>query len=188
MARTFGTYTQGLDTSWYDSSNILYSRGIENGNGLIDLILVFNGGRKYLYKNVTVEDYLNFRNDASQGKALRKYIVVKEKDGSEKYKCMRLADVDLKEIEEEKKKAMEKQILSEKANKGNTCYTIIANPNTGKFKLYLADEVIYEGHVDHVSIFPLLRAMNIVVDTHFITEEENMEEEEKEVENADCTQ
>lgn len=185
MARTFGTYKNGVDKSWYDSSNILFSEGTELDNGLINLIIVFNGGRKYVYKNVSLQDYLSFRESASQGKALREFIVVKDKGGRDKYECLRLADVDVSLIEEEKKDAMEKQMVLEKANGNSTCYTIIANSDTGMFKLYLADEVIYEGHVDHVSIFKLFKSMNVMADVHFVTTETEYPENEEELNNAD---
>lgn len=94
-----------VDKTWYDSSNIYYSEIIDKENELKDLIVVFNDGRKYIYKEVSVIDALLFRNggiDNSQGKALYKYIAVKV-NGEPKYKYERLDNVDIKVLEEEKK-------------------------------------------------------------------------------------
>lgn len=67
------------DKVWYDSSNVFYSKFIENendNNG--QLYVTFKNGATYLYKDVDmVTDYLLFKSggiDNSQGKALNKQI------------------------------------------------------------------------------------------------------------------
>ena len=74
MSRIFGFYANDKDTVWYESSNVRYSKCLDHDNSLKTLDVVFNNGTQYRYKNVNVNDYLLFREDLSQGKALNKYI------------------------------------------------------------------------------------------------------------------
>ena len=74
MSKIFGFYANDEDVAWYDSSNIKYSKCLDHDNKLKTLDVVFNNGTKYRYKDVNVNDYLLFREDLSQGKALNKYI------------------------------------------------------------------------------------------------------------------
>ena len=78
--------------------------------------MVFNNGSKYEYKNVSVQDYLLFREDASQGKAMGKYIKAK------KYEYERLDNVDIEAIDKE---------LEFRRNGG-----IFVDYSDGKLKLY----------------------------------------------------
>ena len=68
-----------IEKAWYESSNIFYSEFIEDefkNEG--DLIVTFNNGATYKYKNVQVTpDYLMFKHgglEGSHGKALNKHI------------------------------------------------------------------------------------------------------------------
>ncbi len=83
-------YTKGLEKCWYSSSNILYS---EFNDELFTLFIVYKGGKSYLYKDVNVNEYLLFREDESQGKALNKYI--------KKYVFEKLETIDILDILEE---------------------------------------------------------------------------------------
>ena len=74
MAKIWGYYNNKLDKTWYNSSNIKYSECIDNENDLKTLKVVLNNGSQYQYNKVKVQDYLMFREDESQGKALNKYI------------------------------------------------------------------------------------------------------------------
>ena len=74
MAKMFNYYANDVDHTWYDSSNIKYSECIDKENSLKTLKVVFNNGSQYEYRGVDVNDYLMFREDMSQGKALCKYI------------------------------------------------------------------------------------------------------------------
>ena len=95
MSRIFNFYAKnkdGVDTdfTWYDSSNIKYSECTDPDNELKTLTVVFNNGSKYAYKDVDSTKYLLFREDASQGKALNKFI-----KGSYEYEKLENADVDM---------------------------------------------------------------------------------------------
>ena len=74
MSKIFGFYANDEDTVWYESSNVRYSKCLDHDKSLKTLDVVFNNGTQYRYKNVNVNDYLLFREDLSQGKALNKYI------------------------------------------------------------------------------------------------------------------
>ena len=74
MSKIFNFYANDVDKTWYQSSNIKYSECIDHDNELKTLKVVFNNATQYLYKKVNVQDYLLFRDAASQGKALNEYI------------------------------------------------------------------------------------------------------------------
>lgn len=91
----FNYYNNNVDHTWYDSSNIIYSECIDNDDALKTLKVVFSTGTQYQYNDVDVRDYLMFRNNQSQGKALNKYI----KGGG--YEYVKLENANLQEIEDE---------------------------------------------------------------------------------------
>lgn len=91
----FNYYSNNVDYTWYESSNIAYSECIDNDNALKTLKVVFSTGTQYQYNDVDVRDYLMFRNDQSQGKALNKYIK------SNGYEYVKLENANLQEIEDE---------------------------------------------------------------------------------------
>ena len=74
MSKIFNFYSNDVDRTWYQSSNIKYSECIDHDNELKTLKVVFNNGTQYEYKNVMVQDYLLFRDAASQGKALNEFV------------------------------------------------------------------------------------------------------------------
>lgn len=66
-----------LDRVWYSSSNIVYSECDDKENELKTLRVTFKNGATYQYTDVDVNDYVMFVHgglDASNGKALNKYI------------------------------------------------------------------------------------------------------------------
>ncbi len=106
-----------IDKCWYESSNVIYSECIDKKDAYKDLKITFKDGRTYLYKNVTVQDYLLFRIHESQGKALNKYILPKVY-GRNKYDFDKLDNLDVSELEIAKQlvleeKEIEKQRLIE---------------------------------------------------------------------------
>jgi hypothetical protein len=113
MSVIFNKLIENIDYCWYDSSNILYSECDDKKDELKDVKVVFKGGRTYLYKKVNVQDYLKFRNNISQGKALRQYLDVKTENGNKKYEFIRIEDTDINELEERKKKLMETDNVQE---------------------------------------------------------------------------
>lgn len=97
------------DESWYDSSTIYYSKCYDKKDDYKELEITFKDGRTYLYKKLTVQDYLLFKNSESQGKALNKYITCK-KDGKPKYEYDKLEKVDIANLE------LKKELLIEERN------------------------------------------------------------------------
>ena len=95
MSKIFGFYANDVDKNWYQSSNIRYSECDDHDNELKTLRVVFNNGTQYEYKNVNVQDYLVFRNDASQGKALNQHIKAKG------YEYEKLEDANMEALEDE---------------------------------------------------------------------------------------
>lgn len=91
MSKIFGYYSDNVDYSWYDSSNVLYSECIDTDEERKILKVVFSNGSQYEYKNVPVMDYLVFREDASQGKALNRII----KGGKYPYEKLENANTEL---------------------------------------------------------------------------------------------
>ena len=74
MSKIFNVYSNDVDRTWYQSSNIKFSECIDHDNELKTLNVVFNNGTQYRYDKVDVRDYLLFRDAESQGKALNQYI------------------------------------------------------------------------------------------------------------------
>ena len=100
MSKIFNFYSTdengiGLDKCWYDSSNVKYSECVDEEGEPKVLRIVFSNGTQYQYDGVDVNQYLLFREDASQGKALNKYI---KANG---YKYTKLEDANLEVIEDE---------------------------------------------------------------------------------------
>ena len=95
MAKIFNYYTNNVDKTWYDSSNVKYSECIDHDNELKTLKIVFNNGTQYQYNEVNVNKYLLFREDLSQGKALNKYIK------GEGYEYEKLENADMENLQKE---------------------------------------------------------------------------------------
>lgn len=91
MGKIFNLYENKMDRTWYKSSNIKYSECDDNVDALKTVRIVFGDGRMYQYENVNVNDYLLFREDVSQGKAMNRYL--------KSYECKRLDDIDIETIE-----------------------------------------------------------------------------------------
>ena len=97
MSIIINEYKDNIDKCWYNSSNVKYSECNDIESGLKEVKVVFKDGRTYIYKGIPVQQYLMFRNSASQGSALFKYIAVKNK-----YETEKLENSDLSLIESEK--------------------------------------------------------------------------------------
>ena len=95
MAKIFNYYSNNVDRTWYNSSNIIYTECLDNEDELKTLRVVFSNGTQYEYKDVNVNDYLLLREDASQGKALNRIIK------NSKYPYEKLMNVDLNELNDE---------------------------------------------------------------------------------------
>jgi hypothetical protein len=95
MSKIFNFYANDVDKTWYQSSNIKFSECIDHDNDLKTLKVVFNNGTQYQYNKVDVRDYLLFKNDSSQGKALNQFIKGKG------YEYEKLEDADTNTLEDE---------------------------------------------------------------------------------------
>ena len=100
MSKIFSYYERkedGTDVehAWYDSSNVKYTECIDHANKPKTLVVVFSNGTKYQYYDVNVNDYLLFREDSSQGKALNR--LIKEN----KYRYEKMGNADMASLEEE---------------------------------------------------------------------------------------
>jgi hypothetical protein len=95
MAKKFNIYCNGVDKTWYNSNNVIYSECIDHDNKPKTLKVVFSNGTQYEYKNVDVRDFLLFRESESQGKALNR--LIKEKN----YEYEKLENANLDEINDE---------------------------------------------------------------------------------------
>ena len=100
MSKIFGYYKEdengvGLDRYWFDSSNVKYCECVDKEGEKKTLRVVFNNGSQYEYTGIDVGHYLLFREDASQGKALNKFIK------GNKYEFRKLDDRDLSLLTEE---------------------------------------------------------------------------------------
>ena len=86
-----------IDETWYDSTNVVYSKFIEDENeNKGDLYVVFKGGKQYLYKSVSYQNYLSFKKgivEGSSGKALNQYII-------KVYEAEKVDDADINELVE----------------------------------------------------------------------------------------
>lgn len=103
MSLIINKYENNIDKCWYDSSTIIYSECVDNKDSYKDLKVTFKDGRTYLYKGLIVQDYLLFRSDISQGKALNKYIAFKNKvTGKNKYEFEKSDSIDVNQLNEEK--------------------------------------------------------------------------------------
>lgn len=163
MSAILNIYKDNVDYTWYDSSNVLYSECYDKDNDLKDLKIVFKGGRSYLYEKIDVNDYLMFRSDLSQGKALNKYIIVKDVNGNPKHNVVRLPDTDLNELENSRLMIIEERNKPvEETN--NTIYHVELDESNGNVKLLFEDKVVFEGIENKISIFQLLKALNIRTD------------------------
>jgi len=127
MAKKFSVYCNGVDKVWYNSSNVIYTECIDNENKPKTLKVVFSNGTQYQYNDVNVNDYVVFKNDSSQGKALNR--LIKEKN----YEYEKLENANLDEINDE---------LFFRSNKG---FYIENNTNEGYFEIKNSnDETVFK--------------------------------------------
>lgn len=155
MSIIISNYKDKLDKCWYDSSNVLYSQCVDNDNDFKDLQVVFKDGRTYLYSGVNVNDYILFKTDISQGKALNKYIL-------KKYKGVRLSDTSLDELNEEKEKLLEqRKDGSNKETDANPLYHIITYDKEQKIELYLNNKVVYASSLSSINLLDVLKTLGI---------------------------
>jgi hypothetical protein len=104
-----------IEQIWYESSNLLYSEvdwskvksttinegDIQLPTRVVNVIIVFKHGARYVYYNVQEHDYIAFRDivnradKESHGKAFNKYI--------KSYKFDKLSDIETPKMEEDER-------------------------------------------------------------------------------------
>ena len=57
----YNKYINNEDYTWYDSSNVIFSKCYDNNSDSKTLKIVFKDGRTYLYKDVATMDYISFK-------------------------------------------------------------------------------------------------------------------------------
>lgn len=134
MSKIFNFYHDDVDKTWYDSSTVKYSECEDLEGQLKTLKVVFKNGTQYEYSDVDVMDYLLFREDASQGKALNAHVKAKG------YKYKKLENVDVTKIEEELKHLTEADFYATAYKDGNDLVTLDIVKNSGE-ELYSADSI-----------------------------------------------
>ena len=150
--KVYNRYIDSKDCTWYDSSNVYYSECQDSQSDVKQLRVVFKGGQTYLYHDVSIGDYIMFREAESTGSAIHKYI--------KKYSYVRLPDSSVAELEERKKRFMEEENIVIEENQGKR-YTIVLDKKTNEFVLKSNDEVIFSGVEGEVSVIALLKSMAI---------------------------
>lgn len=168
MSAILTYYKDKIDKCWYDSTNVIYSECYDHENDYKDLKVVFKEGKTYVYKGVDVNDYILFKTDLSQGKALNKYII-------KKYKGLRLPDMDMSLIEEDKQLLLEESrtSLAEGEIEKETFYHIKYDLNSNKIQLYCDNVKIFEGINNQINLYDVMKALGIKCSSENIEEEES---------------
>lgn len=150
----YNKYINNEDITWYDSTNVIFSKCYDNNKENKTLKIVFSNGRTYLYKDVNVRDYVVFKNSHSNGRAVNDYIV-------KKYKGVRISDTDLNQLNEYKNSLMTEENNLNEEKFSNIIYHIDICNETNEFILKLNDKPIFNGIEGNISVIDLLKSMNI---------------------------
>ena len=109
MSKICTIYKDSVDKAWFNSSNIVYSECIDKKDELKEVNVVFKNGTEYTYLDVAVQDYLMFREDASQGKALNKFLKKYDYIKKEEKRDLELLTEEMEKIISTIKEAQEKE-------------------------------------------------------------------------------
>lgn len=150
----YNKYINNEDYTWYNSSNIIFSKCYDNNIDTKTLKLVFKNGRTYVYKDVNVADYVNFKNAQSNGEAVNKYII-------KKYQGVRISDTDIEQLNNLRKTFTDEETEVDNTQFSNLVYHLDMCEKTGEFNLKLNDKVIFYGIEDNFSILNLFKSMNL---------------------------
>lgn len=151
---TYNKYINNEDHTWYDSTNVVYSKCYNNNQQTKTLKIVFGNGRTYVYRDVDVNDYVAFKMAESNGKSVNTFIV-------KKYKGVRIADTDVEKLNVLKEEFDNTDKENGETKFENLSYHLDMCEATGEFVLKLNDKPIYNGIEGQVSIINLLKSMNI---------------------------
>lgn len=151
------TYNKYIDTiihTWYDSSNLLYSKCYDNASATVTLNIVFGDGRTYKYLDVDKNDFLQFQMAQSNGKAFAQFI-------RPKYKGIRMADTSKEELEQLREQLVNMDNTVSETKNSDLVYSMKYDDKTGQFALYLGNRRIFRGVEGQVSIINLFKSLNI---------------------------
>lgn len=172
---TYNKYLDNQDYTWYDSSNVLFSKCYDKpGNKEKTLKIVFKNGRTYIYKDVDINDYLTFKTAQSNGQSVNTSII-------KKYKGVRISDTDVDKLSELRKSFIDDEREMSETPLKDLIYKVDYNEQNGDFTLMIGDKIVYHGNEGKVSLFSLFKSMNIayslnVVDKIEYETDENNEE------------
>ena len=150
----YNKYLNSQDHTWFDSSNVIYSKCYDNTLQTKTLKIVFKNGRTYRYKDVDIHDYIQFKNAKSNGSAVNTYII-------KKYSGVRIADTEVDKLDELKKTFIDEDTNNGETKFSNLAYHIDFCDKTGEFVLKLNNRIVYSGIEGNVSIINLLKSLNI---------------------------
>lgn len=151
---TYNRYINQEDHTWYDSSNIVYSKCYDTQSSKFKTLkIVFKGGRTYVYRDVDANDYLLFKQSESTGQGFNKWV--------KKYDAVRIADTDIDSLTKLKESFDEQVKENEEIKLGELCYVIKFNDKTGEFTIELGDKVLFKGIEGQFSILNLFASLNI---------------------------
>lgn len=170
---TYNKYTNNEDYTWYDSSNVIFSKCYDNNTETKTLKIVFKNGRTYLYKDVNTTDYIAFKTAASNGAAVNTYII-------KKYNGVRISDTDITKLDNLRENFINEENTINEEVFSNLNYHIDLCSESGEFQLKLNDKVIYRAVEGQVSILNLLKSMNIRYSWTEVETIPNLSDENKE--------
>lgn len=170
----YNKYLDNQDYTWYDSSNVLFSKCYDDPNSNTKTLkIVFKNGRTYIYKDVDINDYLTFKTAQSNGQAVNTFII-------KKYKGVRISDTDVDKLTELREKFInDEKEISETPLK-DLIYKVDYNEHNGEFTLAIGDKVIYHGNENKVSLFSLFKSMNIAYSLNVVDKIDYETDENKE--------
>lgn len=109
MGKICTIYKDSIDKAWFRSSNIVYSECIDKKDELKEVNVVFKNGSEYTYFDVAVQDYLMFREDASQGKAFLKFLKKYDYVKKEEKRDLNLLNEELENVLEQIREVKDKE-------------------------------------------------------------------------------
>ena len=170
----YNKYLDNQDYTWYDSSNVLFSKCYDDPNSNTKTLkIVFKNGRTYIYKDVDINDYLTFKTAQSNGQAVNTSII-------KKYKGVRISDTDVDKLTELREKFInDEKEISETPLK-DLIDKVDYNEQNGEFTLAIGDKVIYHGNENKVSLFSLFKSMNIAYSLNVVDKIDYETDENKE--------
>lgn len=150
---TFNRYVNQEDHTWYDSSNVVYSKCYDTKSSKFKTLkIVFKGGRTYLYKDVDADDYLRFKTAQSNGDGFNKFI--------KKYKAVRITDTDMDKLNELQKDFIDEKKDIDSQKLGDLVYAIQVDEKTGEFIILMGDKILFRGIEGQFSILNLFTSLN----------------------------